>query len=228
MGTSSKAIHGTLLDTARNQHGLFTAKEAVHAGYADSVHGYHVRNGDWLKIQRGIYRLAEIAEPPSVELVAWSIWSRNRNGIPQGVYCRETALEIHGVIKREGGTLHMMVPTTFRRNCEIPGELKLYKEDLTDREIEQKEGFAVTTLARTVRDIMKSCTNPNILKALDRTGGIHASVSPDLPMADQGLDGRTGDGGYVAWDDHWDGPSTPPPQWSDGKTFEQALNAGED
>ena len=49
MGTSSKTIHKALIEIAELQGGCFTAKQAVSVGYADSVHNYHVSNGDWTK-----------------------------------------------------------------------------------------------------------------------------------------------------------------------------------
>ena len=95
MGTSSKTIHKALLELSELQGGCFTAKQAVSIGYADSVHNYHVNNGDWIKEGRGIYRLAELPIQKRPELSVFALWSRGREDSPRGVYCMETALEIH-------------------------------------------------------------------------------------------------------------------------------------
>jgi len=167
MGTSSKSIHKALIEVADIQGGFFTAKQAVSVGYADSVHNYHVKNGDWVKEGRGVYGLVELPKPDWPELVVWSLWSRGREDVPQGIYCMETALAIHGFVEKEGEILHMAVPTNFRRNSEIPQQLKLYKQDLHAHDVEKKTGFLVTTLERTVMDIREKCTNPKILKIIE-------------------------------------------------------------
>lgn len=135
-----------LSDLAAGQGGYFTATQAIEAGYADSQHVYHVRTGHWEKAHRGIYRLAGMPKPGWPELVVWALWSRDRDGSPQGVYSGETALAIHGAIERPAGPLHMTVPRSFRKNCEIPGELVLHKEDLAPEDIEGMAGFRVLTL----------------------------------------------------------------------------------
>lgn len=152
MGTSSKELFNTLSMVAAQQEGYFSAKQAVLAGYADSVHNYHVRNGDWEKVYRGIYRLQ--GHPPGEwpELVIWSLWSRGREDEPLGVYSHETALAIHGVSEKTL-QLHMSVPSTFRKNCEIPGQLILHKSDLPEGDVDKRGGFWVTTRERTLRDM---------------------------------------------------------------------------
>lgn len=136
-----------MADICAAQQGFFTAAQAVQAGYVDAVHGYHLANGDWERCCRGVYRL--LAHPPSdwPELVIWSLWSRDRAGHPQGVYSHETADMIHGKIPRAPGPLHMTVPKSFRKNCEIPNQLILHKEDLDAGQIETREGFALTRAA---------------------------------------------------------------------------------
>ena len=152
MGTSSKELFTTLSGLAGLQEGYFSAKQAVMAGYADSVHNYHVRNGDWEKVYRGIYRLRGHPAGDWPELVIWSLWSRGRGDEPLGVYSHETAMAIHG-LGRKTPRLHMTVPSTFRKNCELPFELILHKADLAPEDMENKPGYRVTTPDRTRRDL---------------------------------------------------------------------------
>ncbi len=135
---------------ARQQAGYFTAAQASEAGYPDSLHIYHTREGHWEKAQRGIYRLVDIPQPDWPELVVWSLWSRDRTGNPQLVYSHETAEQIHGLKPRTGGKLHATVPRTFRKNCAIPKELILHKADLAPDTVEQHPGYRVVALARSV------------------------------------------------------------------------------
>ena len=230
MGTSSKSIHKALVDIAQLQGGCFTAKQAVSVGYADSVHNYHVSNGDWIKEGRGIYRLAELPKPEWPELVVWSLWSRGREDKPEGVYCMETALAIHGLSAKEDGIMHMAVPTSFRRNSEIPQQLKLYKQDLPGQDIEQKPGFLVTTLQRTVRDIREKCTNPKILKIID-SALLSTPVVEQEPKAEVGRETRSIPSfkvtEYSDWD-YWDRPVPAAGPVSLGSSYNDIINAGED
>ncbi len=163
MGSSLETAK-RLADLASTQAGFFTATQAVDAGYVDSVHGYHLDNGDWEKAYRGIYRLKSLPPPARPELVIWSLWSRDRDGAPQAVYSHTTALEIHGLLERQPGPLHVTVPKKFRKNCEMPVELHLHKDDLAPDDVEQRPGFAITSLARTVRDLE---ADPQLVFALD-------------------------------------------------------------
>lgn len=228
MGTSHKAIRQKLGDVAAGQHGFFTASQAVDAGYADSMHNYHVQQGDWIKAWRGIYRLADVPQTEHGELTIWSLWSRGRNGVPQGVYSHETALMIHGVLPWKEGALHMTVPSSFRRNSEIPSQIVLHKADLLPEDFEARDGFYVTTLNRAQADASGTHTNPKIEEAAK-------SMKPNIPWisSPEPAERRSAhevagtQGGADDWDS-WDGPPAPVPQWSGGKSFDQALLSGED
>jgi len=141
-----KKYADALRTEAAKNGGFFTAAQARDAGYADSVHGYHVEKGEWIKMQRGIYRLAEFPPPARPELVVFSLWSRDRTGTPQGVFTHQTAREIHGLDRPAGGDTHMTVPKTFRKNAETPEGLILHKDALSDAAWEQRNGYRVLRL----------------------------------------------------------------------------------
>lgn len=153
MGTSSIELARRLAELASGQAGCFTARQALAIGYADSVHKYHVVNGDWIKCWRGIYRLPEFPQDRLSELVPWLLWSCNRAGAPQGVYCRATALWIHRQGPPPKGPWQMAVPPHFRRNAATPPRLELHKERLAPGDIEQHGPVRVTTLEKTLRDL---------------------------------------------------------------------------
>ncbi|MCE5316966.1 MAG: type IV toxin-antitoxin system AbiEi family antitoxin domain-containing protein [Parachlamydia sp.] len=48
-----------LFEIAESQQGYFTYQQAIAAGYSDKNHMYHIKTGDWVKVIRGIYRLAK-------------------------------------------------------------------------------------------------------------------------------------------------------------------------
>lgn len=142
-----------LFEYAEGQQGYFTAKQAETAGFDAKNHHYHVRAGNWVRECRGVYRLARfpIAEHP--DMVAWSLWSRDRTDKPQGVYSHETALSVYGLSDLNPPKLHMTVPPTFRRNAPIPGVLVLHRGRLHDDEVEGRQGFRVTRPLKTIADL---------------------------------------------------------------------------
>ena len=52
-----------LYETAQSQQGFFTTKQAIRGGLAEKTHAYHVKAGNWIRVHRGIYRLADF--PPA-------------------------------------------------------------------------------------------------------------------------------------------------------------------
>ena len=145
-----------LFEIVEAQQGYFTATQAVEAGYARSTHTYHVDAGNWLREYRGIYRLRRYPQSDDGQLVLWSLWSRNREGEPEGVYSHLTALRIKELSDANPSRLHMTVPPDFRRNGEVPRILVLHKAGLSPGEIIREHGYAVTTPMRAIMDLATS------------------------------------------------------------------------
>ncbi|MBI2608462.1 MAG: hypothetical protein HYW47_02555 [Deltaproteobacteria bacterium] len=152
-----------LFKIAESQQGLFTAKQAIEAGFDERNHPFHVAQGNWVREWRGIYRLKNFPHSDEWELVLWYLWSRNKEGIFQGVYSYETALSIYGLTNLMPMKLHMTVPKTFRRHSKIPKVLLLYHENLSQVDIRRMRGFCVTTPIRTIQDLMQRGTPEEVI-----------------------------------------------------------------
>jgi predicted transcriptional regulator of viral defense system len=126
--------------------------QALAAGFARSTHSYHVKEGNWLRERRGIYRLRQYPQAENGQLVLWSLWSRDRHGEPQGVYSHTTALALRDLSDANPSKLHMTVPPSFRRNSETPAILVLYKSRLEPQEVIRERGYAITTVMRAILD----------------------------------------------------------------------------
>src|SRR5882724_4983388 len=158
MRRSHREAQRRLFDIAEAQEGFFTAKEAKAAGFAENTHPYHVQVGNWIREHRGIYRLAlfPVAEHP--DLVKWALWSRNRNGVTEGVYSHQTALSLYELSDLNPAKLHITVPSHFRRNSAIPGILVLHFADLADEDVQTAQGFKRTRPLRTILDLIEADT----------------------------------------------------------------------
>ena len=69
-----------LFALASEQAGYFTAAQAKEVGYSYQAQAHHVAAGNWLRIERGLFRLAEWIPDVHDDLVRWSLWSRGRGG----------------------------------------------------------------------------------------------------------------------------------------------------
>ena len=145
-----------LYQVAESQQGLFTARQAVQAGYDERNHPYHVKSGNWIKEHRGIYRLKNFPYFPDSQFSLWSLWSCNKKGQVQGVYSHETAFQIYNLSDLSPSKLHITVPINFRRSSPIPDILVLYKDTLKQPEWQTIAGYRVTTPTRTLFDIISS------------------------------------------------------------------------
>jgi predicted transcriptional regulator of viral defense system len=149
----AKTATDALFEIAEGQQGYFTAKQATKAGYKLGSQAHHVKSGNWVRVERGIYRLARFPQSSEEQLVIYALWSRNRAGESEGVYSHQTALSIHELSDANPAKLHITVPTTFRRNAKPPKILVLHRANFDGKEIEQRHGFTVTRPIRTIVDL---------------------------------------------------------------------------
>jgi predicted transcriptional regulator of viral defense system len=150
----AKTASDALFEITEGQQGYFTAKQAADAGYQLGSQAHHAKSGNWVRVERGIYRLARFPQSSEEQLVIYTLWSRNRAGEPEGVYSHQTALSIHELSDANPSRLHMTVPTMFRRSAKVPKLLVLHRASLHEKDIEQRQGFAVTRPLRTIADLV--------------------------------------------------------------------------
>lgn len=134
-----------LLAIAATQSGYFTAAQALDASYSYPAQRYHAKRGNWLRVDRGIYRLPEWPTGPREDLVRWSLWSRGR-----AVVSHETALSVHELGDVDPAHVHLTVPPNFRQRN--PG-VALHRADLSSEDVEEHDGFHVTTPLRSLVDV---------------------------------------------------------------------------
>lgn len=144
-----------LYEIAATQGGYFTAGQALAAGYTYPQQHYHARRGNWQKIDRGIYRLPNYPHSEREDLIYLMLWSHNRAGEPQAAASHETALSVHEMSDVNPMRIHLTVPRRgFRK--EPPMQIVLHRADLQPDEIEERQGYQVTTPLRTLLDVADS------------------------------------------------------------------------
>jgi predicted transcriptional regulator of viral defense system len=137
-------LRRALARVARQQGGYFSAGQALQVGYSYPSQRYHTARGDWLRVDRGIYRLPDWPATQHEDLVRWSLWSRGR-----GVVSHDTALAVHELGDVMPARVHLTVPPGFRSRSPA---VTLHVAALDEAEVERFEGFAVTTPLRSSLD----------------------------------------------------------------------------
>ena len=158
VSSAAKTAADLLFAIAEGQQGYFTSKQAADAGYRPGSQAHHVKAGNWVRVERGIGRLVHFPQSPEEQLVIYALWSRDRTGKPEGVYSHQTALSIHELSDVNPAKLHMTVPATFRRTAKTPNVLVLHRSRLNEKDIEHRQGFAITRPLRTLADLAAADT----------------------------------------------------------------------
>jgi len=143
-----------LYQVAAAQGGYFTAAQARQAGYAYSQQYFHVSRGNWLKIDRGLFRLRDFPPAEREDLIRWSLWSRDQKGAPQAVVSHDTALTVHDLSDVMPARVHLTVLPGFRKK--VPPGCVLHKATLAPEDVESQTGYRVTTPLRTLLDVADS------------------------------------------------------------------------
>lgn len=142
-----------LMNIAQDQQGYFTTKQAINAGYADNTHPYHVRAGNWMRVRRGIYRMAHLPPPEDGEMMAWLLWSRGRDEKPVAVMSHQTALSLFELGDFNPARIHMTVPPDFRRNTSPTKAVVLHRAKLALAELTHLRGLTVCRPLRALQDL---------------------------------------------------------------------------
>jgi predicted transcriptional regulator of viral defense system len=138
-------LRRALFATATGQSGYFTAAQARALGYSYSAQKFHVDHGNWLKVDRGLFRLPEWPPSEQDSLVRWSLWARGK-----AVVSHETALSVHGLGDVDPAVVHLTVPESFRPRA--PG-VRLHRRELPAADVREQQGFRITTPVRTLLDV---------------------------------------------------------------------------
>lgn len=145
MPVDRRDLRRRLFALAAGQGGYFTAAQARATGYSYQAQAHHVTAGNWLRIDRGLFRLAEWIPDIHDDLIRWTLWSRGR-----AVVSHESALAVHGVGELETRRVQLTVPRDFTMR---DAAVSLHVGELSDEDVEQRTGFRVTTILRSLIDV---------------------------------------------------------------------------
>lgn len=137
-----------LYQIAEQQAGYFTSRQALAAGFTQPLLSYYAHTGQFVRIKRGIYRLAQFPEMPFADLfVAWLQTGKD------SVISHDSALVVYELSDVLPGEIHVTVPRTASRRRK---DIRLHTHRLTADEITRRAGLPVTIVPRTIADVIVS------------------------------------------------------------------------
>lgn len=146
---------------AETQGGYFTAADAKGLGYVYPHQYFHVKSGNWIRVDRGIFRLKHFPTATHEDLLRWWLWSRK-----QAVISHESAAMVYDLGDVLPRKTHLTVPPGFRKR--VPPSVILHRARLKENDAERRDGFPITTPLRTILDLAQDQLDPERLTLVTR------------------------------------------------------------
>ncbi len=144
---------------AESQGGYFTAADAKSLGYDYPHQHFHVKRGNWVRVDRSIYRLKRFPSASHEDLIRWWLWSRKK-----GAISHESAAAVYDFGDVLPSKTHVTVPPDFRKKS--TAGVVLHKAPFDEKDVETREGFRVTTPLRTILDLARENLDQERLTAV--------------------------------------------------------------
>jgi len=142
-----------------SQGGYFTSADASALGYTTAHQHFHVKQGNWVRVDRGIYRLKRFPSAGHEDLIRWWLWSRKK-----GAISHESAAAVYDLGDVLPAKTHLTVAPDFRKKA--AAGVVLHKARLDEKGVEMREGFRVTTPLRTILDLARAHLDQERLTAV--------------------------------------------------------------
>lgn len=146
-----------LHELAFRQAGYVSAAQALGVGYSYQAQKYHVDRGNWVRIDRGLFRLAEWPAAADDGYVRWTVWSDG-----QGVVSFQSAANVHDLGEFDLGDVHLTLPDP---RTAVSGVV-LHVAAMDDGDIDDRGSFRVTTVPRTLLDLATTTVSQDQLTAV--------------------------------------------------------------
>jgi len=175
-----------LIAIAEENDGLLTSKQARNAGILDSVLVRLAQRGRLERAARGVYRIAHFPQSKFSQYREALMWAEANHGPeePEVALSHETALALYGISDANPLLVNITVPRTARLRRERPKWIAVHRGDLHPLDVTLHEGLTVTTVARTITDVLNESGRIELVRQAvtdaRRTGYINDSEAAYL------------------------------------------------
>ena len=149
---------------AEEHDGLLTSKDARVLGIQDSVLVRLAQRGRLERMSRGVYRIAHFPADRFAQYREAVLWAQASQGPERVALSHETALLLYGISDVNPARVHLTVPMSARLRREHPEWIVIHRADLTPQEISQHEGMPVTSVERSVMDVLSTTHRTDIAR----------------------------------------------------------------
>lgn len=144
-----------LIAIAEDNDGLVTSKQARDAGIFDSVLVRLAQRGRLERTARGVYRITHYPQSKFSQYKEALLWAEASQGPKLAALSHETAFVIYGISDANPAQVHITVPKSTRLRRAGPAWIAVHRNDLPPTDITIHEGLSITTIERTVEDVLR-------------------------------------------------------------------------
>ena len=153
-----------LATIAEENDGLVTAAQARSAGVTDSVLARLVQRERIERIARGVYRIPYFPPGRFSQYREAVLWAKANRGPVNLAISHATALAVYGVSDANPSSIHLTVPKSARLRRDKPKSVIVHHDDLTKSDITVHEGLPLTTISKTVTDLLAAGGRIDLLR----------------------------------------------------------------
>jgi predicted transcriptional regulator of viral defense system len=158
---NDRKYYSNLYEIAESQAGYFTTQQALDSGFSRPNLFYLTKRGKFNRISQGVYRIALFPNSRIDDLFLTLVSSG-----PNSVISHETALSFYELSDAMPGEIHITFPRTSSRRRK---GIRYHTKKITNKEITSYQGLRVTTVARTIIDLIESGFEPvQLMKAVNQ------------------------------------------------------------
>ena len=146
----------TLALIAEDHDGVIPAAAARRAGISANTLVKLATRGRLQRVARGVYKLPIYPQSRARYAQfheALALLSASKG--PRAAISHESALEVWGLSDASSTKVHATIPPTVRLRRDVPPWMKVHRADLLDDEVEQSHGLLVTSVERTISDMIE-------------------------------------------------------------------------
>jgi len=150
---------------AEEHDGLLTSKEARALGIRDSVLVRLAQRGRLERMTRGVYRIAHYPTDRFAQYREAVLWAQASHHGPERIaLSHETALLLYGISDVNPSRVSLTVPKSARLRRKHPEWIMIHRADLTAEQVSQHEGIPVTTVERSIMDVLSTTHRTDIAR----------------------------------------------------------------
>lgn len=153
-----------LIALAEEHDGLLTAKQARDAGIADSVLARLTQRGRLERAARGVYRIPHFPSNRFSQYREAVLWAKADDGPQNVALSHASALAVYGISDANPAFVHITIPRNARLRRVRPKWVEIHHGELQADDVTIQEGLPVTTVGRTVQDMLASTGQVGIVR----------------------------------------------------------------